>query len=65
MQFNLRAAGGTADEMRIEHIRRVFGEDTRADFAERELTSYLSPLNRFKRERATFFTDSTANGRIL
>src|SRR5215468_4634982 len=28
-------------------------------------TSYLSALNSFKRERATFFTDSTANGRIL
>jgi hypothetical protein len=27
--------------------------------------SYLSPLNRAKRERTTFFTDSTANGRIL
>jgi hypothetical protein len=27
--------------------------------------SYLSALNSFKRERATFFTDSTANGRIL
>ena len=26
MQFNLRAAGGTADEMRIEHTCRVFGE---------------------------------------
>ncbi len=25
MQFNLRAASGTADEMRIEHTRRVFG----------------------------------------
>jgi hypothetical protein len=23
MQFNLRAASGTADEMRIEHTRRV------------------------------------------
>ena len=28
-------------------------------------TSYLSTLNSFKRERATSFTDSTANGRIL
>jgi hypothetical protein len=28
-------------------------------------TSYLSALNSFKRERATSFTDSTANGRIL
>ena len=27
--------------------------------------SYLSALNSFKRERATSFTDSTANGRIL
>jgi hypothetical protein len=26
MQFNLRAASGTADEMRIEHTIRVFGE---------------------------------------
>ena len=26
MHFNLRAASGTADEMRIEHTRRVFGE---------------------------------------
>ena len=25
-QFNLRAASGTADEMRIEHTRRVFGD---------------------------------------
>jgi hypothetical protein len=28
-------------------------------------TSYPSALNSFKRERATSFTDSTANGRIL
>jgi hypothetical protein len=28
-------------------------------------TSYVSRLNRFKREEATFFTDSAANGRIL
>jgi hypothetical protein len=28
-------------------------------------TSYFPSLNRFKREEATFFTDSTANGRIL
>jgi hypothetical protein len=27
--------------------------------------SYLSPLNSFKRERTTSFTDSTANGRTL
>jgi hypothetical protein len=26
---------------------------------------YLPALNSFKRERATSFTDSTANGRIL
>ena len=36
-----------------------------ARHAETSFTSYLSALNSFKRERATFFTDSTANGRIL
>jgi hypothetical protein len=35
---------------------------SRASF---NFTSYLSALNSFKRERATSFTDSTANGRIL
>jgi hypothetical protein len=35
---------------------------SRANF---NFTSYLSALNSFKRERATSFTDSTANGRIL
>jgi hypothetical protein len=29
------------------------------------LLGYLSALNNFKRERAAFFTDSTAKGRIL
>ena len=38
--------------------------DTRAD-AEASFISYLLPLNSFKRERTTSFTDSTANGRIL
>ena len=38
--------------------------DTRAD-AEAIFIRYLLPSNRFKRERTTSFTDSTANGRIL
>ena len=32
---------------------------------EGELHDYLSALNSFNLERATFFTDSTANGKIL
>jgi hypothetical protein len=34
-------------------------------FPRASFTSYLSALNSLKRERATSFTDSTANGRIL
>jgi hypothetical protein len=34
-------------------------------FTEGELYESLLALNSFKRERATFFADSTANGKIL